>query len=422
MNESNTNIDKAYEKLLNLGEKISNNDLSEKLTDEIINIAKGSNIDMSEIDPDYNDQKKDNFIGSIDIPDNVMNTKETVLRELDPNGVMGDIIPLKSSVSEFAEKQYNNFEHSDLTNINSIKDFLKDQEDGISDVDTSLIANQMIRRMNGETTGFYENLPTSMQNMVSNIIASANAENIKEAKKINKNQIARGLIDEFINSFKQDLSMNMDLDSMLMEFDEETKKVNIEMGKDAADIMMTYDEEYRANIDAKIKKATEDNKPEVVEKLKEVKQSFEDAFNLEKFIEFCKTCKIKKIEIEKPDREFSHFNSKYSKHENTINDIRACPNILKHHLTEFNEDQCKMVCVAFCKYATDMSPDNMLEHTFMYYFIRNIIMLHRINPTGNNNYDLIEDKFKTFYISFKEAICKALNNLLERNPRFKSNK
>ena len=38
------------------------------------------------------------------------------------------------------------------------------------------------------------------------------------------------------------------------------------------------------------------------------------------FIEVCKTCKIKTIEIEKPSRMFDYFNSKYEHHKNTIND------------------------------------------------------------------------------------------------------
>ena len=65
-----------------------------------------------------------------------------------------------------------------------------------------------------------------------------------------------------------------------------------------------------------------------------------------------------------------------------------------------------------------MNPDNINEHTFMYYFIRNIITIDRLNPKGRL-YEGMDERSKHFYDTFITALRAALANLLERNPTFK---
>ena len=95
-----------------------------------------------------------------------------------------------------------------------------------------------------------------------------------------------------------------------------------------------------------------------------------------------------------------------------------CLNVIIRHLTEFTKDQAMMICLAYCKYCCNMNPDNMAEHTFMYYFIRNIIAIDRINPRGRA-YHSINAKDKTFYDTFVANLRECMNNLLERNVTFK---
>ena len=79
--------------------------------------------------------------------------------------------------------------------------------------------------------------------------------------------------------------------------------------------------------------------------------------------------------------------------------------------------QNTLICIAFCKYCKDMNPDNMNEHTFMYYFIRNIIAIDRLNPKGRL-YEGMDEKSRSFYNVFAIGLKLALANLLERNPTF----
>ena len=64
-----------------------------------------------------------------------------------------------------------------------------------------------------------------------------------------------------------------------------------------------------------------------------------------------------------------------------------------------------------------MNPDNMNEHTFMYYFIRNIIAIDHLNPKGRL-YEGMDDRSKQFYDNFVARLKEALNAIISRNPSF----
>jgi hypothetical protein len=57
-----------------------------------------------------------------------------------------------------------------------------------------------------------------------------------------------------------------------------------------------------------------------------------------------------------------------------------------------------------------MSPNNIAEHAFMYYFIRNIYLLDSLNPRGGL-YESLTGKEKEFYDSFTSAIRNAIDKM-----------
>lgn len=102
------------------------------------------------------------------------------------------------------------------------------------------------------------------------------------------------------------------------------------------------------------------------------------------FKEFCKTVRIKRYELERPDKVFKDFNMKYFDNRRNIYNIAGCIDVLSKQLKDREEpakDGAK-ICIAFCKYCKNMLPENDAEHTFMYYFIMNILTLNLIYPNG----------------------------------------
>lgn len=290
-------------------------------------------------------------------------------------------------------------------------------ENGQADVAT-LIA----RRMSGENFDIYSEMPDDYKHQVDMIYTDTIAKlPANQRNRFTKNSIAKMIIDDMINDFRKTNSSQVDLDTILSGFDEDVKKLHGEISTELGGIMMNFDDERKAEIDAAIKRCQDEGKDAAVEKLQKMRDTIDEAFHLPKFIEFCLNCKIRNIEIKEPEKRiFSYFNSKYEKHKYVINDIRSCPTILSRHLINYTNDQLTGLCIAFCKYCQNMSPDNMDEHTFMYYFIRNIIAIDRLNPKGNM-YEAMDERSKHFYDTYVEALKKAIDNLINRNPNLASN-
>ena len=333
------------------------------------------------------------------------------------NPLTGDIADDSSvSIEDVVDKNWESFIRGASSDVTSdiVKDVINSGNFN-GDDDATKLAILMTKRMSGEEFNYYEELPDAMKAKVDEMLMQIRLSgNFPKGAPINRRYLAKMLLDECIEDYKKDASSQMDLDTMLSGFNGEIEKAQNEMSTELGGMMMSFDEERIAEIDAAIKRCEEAGNVEAVHNLEAIKSTITSAFNLKDFIEFCKTCKVKTIEIEKPSRMFDYFNSKYEHHKNTINDIRSCPTILSRHLTEYTQFQLIALCVAFCKFCQYMSPDNMGEHTFMYYFIRNIIAIDRLNPKGNL-YMAMDDKSKAFYDDFTTNLKAALNNLIEKN-------
>lgn len=324
----------------------------------------------------------------------------------------------KEIIDKITNQHFNNLVAVDEGISTSVfKDVFKDLSKNLGESDQDILVGILTRRMVGEKFNVYDAMTDTLKQQIDSLYMSVASKAPKGS--ITKNQIATECIDELINDFKKSTQSQVDLDTVLSGFDDELKKMTDDLSSELGGMMMSFDDERKAEIDAAIKRCEEEGNKAGIAKLTEMRDTVDEAFHLTKFIEFCKNCKVKNIEAKEPEkRVFDYFNSKYVKHKYSINDIRSCPIILDRHLIDYNHQQNTLICIAFCKYCQDMSPDNMGEHTFMYYFIRNIIAIDKLNPKGLT-YDSMDERSKNFYDTFVNALKQAMANLLERNPKFK---
>ena len=324
----------------------------------------------------------------------------------------------KEIIDKITNQHFNNLVAVDEGISTSVfKDVFKDLSKNLGESDQDILVGILTRRMVGEKFNIYDAMTDTLKQQIDSLYMSVASKAPKGS--ITKNQIATECIDELINDFKKSTQSQVDLDTVLSGFDDELKKMTDDLSSELGGMMMSFDDERKAEIDAAIKRCEEEGNKAGIAKLTEMRDTVDEAFHLTKFIEFCKNCKVKNIEAKEPEkRVFDYFNSKYVKHKYSINDIRSCPIILDRHLIDYNHQQNTLICIAFCKYCQDMSPDNMGEHTFMYYFIRNIIAIDKLNPKGLT-YDSMDERSKNFYDTFVNALKQAMANLLERNPKFK---
>lgn len=373
-------------------------------------------------------------VDKIEEPVNAMNTisKDEKKEESKPQKVLGSynpatgnysVIDTETSIDEIQQKNLENFDamiNDETPDLNAdLNNFLDSCKDKIPEADAaSKIAYLMANRIAGNNIDYYSNMPKFMQNTVSQIMANANTVGVPSNRILHKNQVAKMLIDEYVEEYKKSSQKTVDLDTLFSGFTKDAANIADDMATQIGDLMLSFDDERKDQINNAIVVAKNNGNDVMVKNLEAIRDNIDKAFNLDEFKEFCKHCKIKSIEMKKPNRVYDSFIHKYETNDAIINDIRTCPDVIIRHLTEFTKDQAMMICLAYCKYCCNMNPDNMAEHTFMYYFIRNIIAIDRINPRGRA-YHSINAKDKIFYDTFVANLRECMNNLLERNVTFK---
>lgn len=397
-----TNIDKEYENLLN-----ATPESAPKILENVGNIEEPVNA-MNNISED---EKKEE------------SKPQKVLGSYNPATGNYNVIDTETSIEEIQQKNLENFDamiNDETPDLNAdLNNFLDSCKDRIPEADAaSKIAYLMANRIAGNNIDYYSNMPKFMQNTVSQIMANANTVGVPSNRILHKNQVAKMLIDEYVEEYKKSSQKTVDLDTLFSGFTKDAANIADDMATQIGDLMLSFDDERKDQINNAITVAKTNGNDVMVKNLEAIRDNIDKAFNLDEFKEFCKHCKIKTIEMKKPNRVYDSFIHKYETNDAIINDIRTCPDVIIRHLTEFTKDQAMMICLAYCKYCCNMNPDNMAEHTFMYYFIRNIIAIDRINPRGRA-YHSISAKDKVFYDTFVANLRECMNNLLERNVTFK---
>lgn len=397
-----TNIDKEYENLLN-----ATPESAPKILENVDNIEEPVNA-MNTISED---EKKEE------------SKPQKVLGSYNPATGNYNVIDTETSIEEIQQKNLENFDamiNDETPDLNAdLNNFLDSCKDRIPEADAvSKIAYLMANRIAGNNIDYYSNMPKFMQNTVSQIMANTNTVGVPSNRILHKNQVAKMLIDEYVEEYKKSSQKTVDLDTLFSGFTKDAANIADDMATQIGDLMLSFDDERKDQINNAITVAKSNGNDVMVKNLEAIRDNIDKAFNLDEFKEFCKHCKIKSIEMKKPNRVYDSFIHKYETNDAIINDIRTCPDVIIRHLTEFTKDQAMMICLAYCKYCCNMNPDNMAEHTFMYYFIRNIIAIDRINPRGRA-YHSISAKDKVFYDTFVANLRECMNNLLERNVTFK---
>ena len=86
--------------------------------------------------------------------------------------------------------------------------------------------------------------------------------------------------------------------------------------------------------------------------------------------------------------------------------------ILDRNLPSYiNMDDIRKFLITFCKYCRNFKPENIVEHTFMYYFIMNIRTLDIYNKDDEKDNEFYK-KFINNIVSFIDLIIKKENNKL----------
>ena len=299
---------------------------------------------------------------------------------------------------EIDEKEAEDIQKMDKHSLFSIFS----NEDELNDIDVEsirVLISIANRKINKEDFSTYNALPDKIKKMIDKYAIESGISTLDRRYKEFKHSVADMLIDDFIGNINMNRiqkDFNSEVESM---FD----KVSKEIGTEIVGYSEQKLEKYR---EAAIK--MED--PEKKEKLLGVLNRIDEAYNLSELKEFSKACKIKKFDLEKPNKLFDAYTRKYTDSTYNAYSIEMARPILYRNINtddndKYSDTDINAFFIAFCKQTRNMRSDNVLDHSYMYYVMYNIVLAD-LNKS---------DETKHVSEKFLDNVKEVIKNLRNRN-------
>lgn len=297
-----------------------------------------------------------------------------------------------------------NVEIDDISTQDILSNVKKSDIGSISDSDAERVKELLFKRNSGEAVK-YADLPDFLKKKVDEETKSVVGMGLPSARfKEVRNAMATSTIEQIYMELVSDK-----IEQVCVDLDTSIKNMaKSEIGVIDTESRKMYHNTF-VNQFPELAGKYKDNNPEKAELLLKISDGYSQAYSLEKMYKAYTSgkIKVKKIDIEKLSRLVNEFNMKYEKATLTVRDISTAPVILDRHVNKcYPNTAIKAFIVVFCKYTMNMKPDNIDEHTFMYYFINNILSLDLYDPN-------VEDD-KKYYETFVDNINKFLDAITIR--------
>ena len=345
--------------------------------------------------------------------------KVKMMVEVDPNTgehkILGKAPEEEESFEDMCKRIENGeFEIEEDTRpvtLDELKSTIADDKSGasmLSDISNNIeLTNETIielldlvnRKMKKEEFNVYKSFPEQIRNMIDEYMTAGgiigNSNDVKQFR----NMISESLLDEFM--------MNITADRLKNDFNTDLENIMSKGAEEISTEVVGYTiERNKAYREYAEKMEDEDKK----QKMLEILDSIDEAYNLTGLKEFTKKCKVKSIELEKPWKVYNDFLTKYENTVQNIYDIKMARPILYRNLSlvyENNDITYKDVdafFIIFTKYCQNYKPENKVQHAFMYYVLYNIVLL-----------DTNKGKHKDVSEKFLENIKECIDNSRHRN-------
>ena len=256
------------------------------------------------------------------------------------------------------------------------------------------------RKINKEDFNVYREFPDEIKVLVDKYMRNGQIPLYSNEGKQFRNTISEMLINDFIT--------NITIERTMTDFNKELESIFEKQGSELADTIVGYTEERNKKYREYANQMEDENKKT---QILNILDQIDEAYNLTTLIQFSERCKIKKFELEKPQKVFSYFLNKYKDSPYNIYDINMARPILERNLTIIDDSisikDIDAFFIAFCKQTMNMKPDVVTEHAYMYYLIYNIVIMDLNNGESKH----VSDKYA-------ENIIKVIYNLRARNNNF----
>lgn len=254
----------------------------------------------------------------------------------------------------------------------------------LSSEDISTVSELAKRKLNGANLNWYANLPDSVKELIDQISMQGAIAIGNKNMKFGRRRLAEGLLDSIgakgvMQTAQKDL--NAAMGNTLGKLNEDSQKMltkffSMMMEQYTVNYPAQADEYERAIADGKIKEDDLDIMRQQIEIYRNVSHSFIQSYTYEDMLNTYKAgkIKIKKIQIDKFERTLHEFDFKYNNVDIGIDSIVSIVPIIARMVGDNVSPQAvKKFVVMFVNYTKMMKPENIVDHVFMYYFIKHII-------------------------------------------------
>lgn len=387
---SDKEVEEAYDKMLNTRDPLMDNTITKDQAKEVMKAVNSEDTEDVEVMQQLLSDNKENINdGDGEAPEGEVDN-EVLNTTVNPNTGL-----FNSEASE--EEKKIDAEMAKLLDID-LEDLYK-VPDSINDIpfDEDMVKNNLasygIEESNSEAVfglidtikeyrsikdnkerekiNWYDHLPEAIQKIIDTNCAMVGNKS-RAAKKLFAYEIIEGIIrDSAIDRMTIDLqeSVNEAFDmsglvSMTMDLQKTNFETNIDKYIETLQSKYSDDESKKEKLEQSI--AT----------LKAVKEAFIESYQLTGLLDKLEHHKIriKKIDLDKYKRHCENFLWKYKKDTPfIISDISLCLPILDRKFKDkYTTDQIARFMIAFMKYTMNMKANDVVDHTFMSYFINNI--------------------------------------------------
>lgn len=296
------------------------------------------------------------------------------------------------NVMKAMQKTYD-LKHSDLNiaNVQALTDLVKRKEKG--------------------DKIYYSDLPDVFKTRIAQTISSEGGGAYMGNKEI-KNQMAEALIDNIHMQLISDQMENTVIDMQ--------NSIKNYMTKELGEMFNTSrSQQHKIMLEQMPLLASKAEDPQKADILLKVSDAYKQAYTLEDmFNSYCKgKPKIKSIDVEKIQKHYFTFNDKYRKSKWVIRDVAMLAPILDRNLDKDIDMKDILTFIAiFLKYTEmkNMNPENIWDHTFMYYVVFNIASLDIYKKV-----DGLNDNDTEFYEGFKSNLNKFFEEIRTRRENKK---
>ena len=340
---------------------------NQKLTDEELNeLANTLEENISEDSVAVKEAKK--MAENTDVDD--VAVEDGGMVDVTPNPTTGEVVfndvqedykDTDSSLSEIVEGKLD--EKNEESFNNNLKDIINTQFD-MSDEEVGQLLSVIMRYRSGESFSVYNALPESIKRFV-NVMASQLG-----AGRDKFNMLSKSILDQFITEAHID-----------QEFIDFQKSLEKELA--IPNMMDMYSEHNKERMEVTLLESADklqEQFPEKAEMLRQISKTFTETYKFNRL----KDCLTNDSKVMRKLRRVSSlykrycddFNYKNKDSQYKINDVYMIGKVLTKVLPEnITEDDIKKFVALFCRTCEDLNPNNVIDCAYMYYFIKNIIML-----------------------------------------------